>query len=631
MTTFEPPPVDTPYQLPKAFPNPDQSKNWYRRISPMLFAHKWWLFTGLAGAMIALFINVAIPRITMQAIDEALVFKREPLMFYVWLLIGLGIVRSIVVYSYRYLLFRTAFMVEFDMRTMMFNHISWLSFSFFDRVQTGQLISRSNSDIRAVQMFLVFSPFMLINIFTFSLALGFMLTVHVGLSVVSLLPLPLVYFTAVKMRQRMYPVSWLVQSRLADIATIVEENVTGAHIVKSFAAELNQIRHAALASERLRWASVHQLDVRAIFGPIMENMPRLATASVILYGGYLAIIGEVTVGTLVAFSAYVLMLQGPFRLLGMLMMMSQRSAASAQRIFEILDTQPEIVDAPNAKHLTESQGAVAFESVQFEYNEGLAILKDLSFKIHPGETLAVVGRTGCGKTTMARLLTRFYDVNSGSIKIDGSDIRQLSQTSLRSSVGVVPDEPILFSITIQENIAYGRPDASFDEIVAAAKAAEAHEFIENLSEGYETMVGERGYTLSGGQRQRIAIARTLLTNPRILILDDATSSVDVAVEQKIHLALRSFLKGRSTLIIAHRLSTISLADRVLFLEDGQVAAQGTHEELMVSEPRYVEVLAKAEAEKEKRLRDKETTAGPSKPEDNAKEVPGLEQRFKEIN
>ena len=631
MTTFEPPPVDSPYNLPKASINPDQSKNWYRRISPVLFAHKWWLIAGLCGAMISLLINVATPRITMDAIDNALVAKTEPLMFYVWLLIGLAVVRSIVVYCYRYLLFRTAYMVEFDMRVMMFNHISWLSFSFFDQVQTGQLISRSNSDIRAVQMFLVFSPFMLINVFSFTFALGFMVTVHVGLSIVSLLPLPFVFLTAVKMRQRMYPISWLVQSRLAEIATIVEENVSGAHIVKSFAAELNQIRQAALASERVRWASVKQLDIRAIFGPIMENMPRLATAMVILYGGYLAIIGEVTVGTLVAFSAYVIMLQGPFRLLGMLMMMSQRSAASAQRIYEILDQKPDIVSASDARDLSECKGAVDFESVYFGYTDEISILSDLSCQIQPGETLAVVGRTGCGKTTMARLLNRFYDVHAGCIKIDGVDIREYSLNSLRSSVGVVPDEPILFSVSIKDNIAYGRPTASLDEIVDAAKAAEAHEFILNLSEGYDTVVGERGYTLSGGQRQRIAIARTLLTNPKILVLDDATSSVDVAIEQKIHHALKSFLKGRSTLIIAHRLSTISLADRVLYLEDGRVAAQGTHEELMISEPRYVEVLAKAEAEKEKRIHDESESGTDLTRPKEVNDVPTVGRPFKEIS
>jgi ATP-binding cassette, subfamily B, bacterial len=601
------------FELPHTSIDPDPNKNWYKRINPILLAHKGILFSGLAFALLAMFLNVLIPRITMAAIDTALMAHKSSLMVYIWILVGLGGIRSTVVYLYRNLLFKMAYAIEFDLRALIFNHLSWLSLSFFDRVQGGQVISRANSDIRAVQMFLVFSPFMVINLFTFVMALGFMLKVHRGLTLASLFPIPLVYYSGVRMRRLMYPASWLVQSRLADIASIVAENVSGAHIVKAFSAEVDQIKLLARAAQRLRWATVHQIDIRAIFAPVMENMPRLANTILLFYGGLLVVRGEITIGALVAFSAYVILMQTPFRLLGMLMMMSQRSMASAQRIFEILDEKQEITERPGAVNLDLTSGKIEFKQVSFGYNNGPTILSDLFFQINPGETVALVGRTGSGKTTVARLLIRFYDVKKGRIEIDGQDLRDITLSSLRFHVGIVPDEAVLFSASIGENIAYGKPSASLEEIQAAAKAAEAHDFIMRLTEGYDTLVGERGGTLSGGQRQRIAIARTLLTNPGILILDDATSSVDVGVEQNIHQALKQYLKGRSTLIIAHRISTISLADRVLFLENGKITAQGTHAELMRTQPGYVEVLAKAGGKKEDepRLTPKELKPVPS--------------------
>ena len=601
------------FELPRTSIDPDPKKNWYRRINPILLAHKGTLITGLAFALLAMLLNVLIPRITMAAIDTALIARKSSLMFYIWILVGLAGTRATVVYLYRYLLFKMAYTIEFDLRALIFNHISWLSLSFFDRVQGGQVISRANSDIRAVQMFLVFSPFMVINAFTFVMALGFMLKVHIGLTLASLFPIPFVYYSGIQMRRLMYPASWLVQSRLADITAIVAENVTGAHIVKSFSSEINQIKLLARAAQRLRWATVHQIDIRAIFAPILENMPRLANTILLFYGGLLVVRGEITIGALVAFSAYVIMLQTPFRLLGMLLMMSQRSMASAQRIFEILDEKPEITERPDAVNLDLTDGKIEFKQVSFGYNSGPTILSDLCFEINPGETVAVVGRTGSGKTTLARLLIRFYDVKEGRIEIDGQDLRDITLSSLRSQVGIVPDEPVLFSVSIRDNIAYGKPEASLEEIQAAAKAAEAHDFILQLTDGYDTVVGERGYTLSGGQRQRIAIARTLLANPGILILDDATSSVDVGVEQNIHQALKRYLEGRSTLIIAHRISTISLADRVLFMENGRITAQGTHSELMRTQPGYVEVLAKAgeREEEESRLRPKKPAPVPA--------------------
>jgi ATP-binding cassette subfamily B protein len=423
-----------------------------------------------------------------------------------------------------------------------------------------------------------------------------MATTHVWLAVVAVTPLPFVYLTGKRMRDGMFPVSWIISSRQADVATIVEENVTGTRVVKSFAQEGAQLNVLARAAQRLRWAGVLQVDIRAKWAPFMQNLPRLGLAAVLLYGGKLVIDGAVTIGTVIEFNAYVVMLQAPFMMLGFLMMMGQRAAASAGRIFEILDEPDDIVDRPGSIDLVDSAGEVWFDHVTFAYADGPTVLDDFALHLAPGETVALVGRTGSGKSTVARLLPRFYDVQEGAVVIDGHDVRDLTLDSLRADIGLVLDEPFLFSETIRNNIAYGRPGASEADVLAAATAAGVMEFVDKLPAGFETLVGERGYTLSGGQRQRIAIARTLLVNPRILILDDATSAIDVQVEHEIHGALRTLMEGRTTLIIAHRLSTISLADRVVLLRDGQVFADGTHADLMATVPEYAEVLARAEEE-----------------------------------
>jgi ATP-binding cassette subfamily B protein len=325
----------------------------------------------------------------------------------------------------------------------------------------------------------------------------------------------------------------------------------------------------------------------------VQNLPQLGLALVLLCGGWMVLHGDLQYPEILAFSLYLLMLQAPFMMLGQLVMMGQRAKASAGRIFEILDESPEIVDSPGAYDLLDVHGAIDFNHVNFTYDNGAEILNDFDAHIKPGETVALVGRTGSGKSTVARLMTRFYDVTGGDIEIDGHDIRDVTLTSLRENVGVVLDEPFLFSISIRDNIAYGRPDASIEEIQAAARAANADEFIVRLPEGYDTVIGERGYTLSGGQRQRIAIARTLLLNPPILILDDATSAIDVHVESGIYKALRDLLTQRTTIVIAHRISTIALASRVLLIDEGRVIAEGAHEDLLANVPLYSEILAQA--------------------------------------
>jgi ATP-binding cassette, subfamily B, bacterial len=594
-------PVNESPRYPKASGviSPDRTKGWIRRMVPVVLAHRWLFGLSLFGSFLALAAQVAIPRVLGRGID-VVGTKLDPavpdkaLLPIVVTLLVLGAGRALLTFLYRYGLYRVAYAIEFDLRSIMFEHLSRMSFGFYDKQQTGQLISRANSDIRSVQMLLAFAPFMAMTLVTFFAGFAIMVTIHVGLTLVAIAVLPGVYVLGVKMRNIMFPISWIVQGRQAEVATIVEENVAGVRVVKSFAAEEQEIRKLARAARRLQWAAVTTIDNRAKYGPAMENLPRLGMALVLLYGGYLAIDGAVTVGDIVVFNQYVIMLQAPFRMLGMFMMMGQRAAASAQRIFEILDTQPEVADRPGAYDLVECDGAVAFDHVRFGYGDGTDVLTDVSFSIAPGETVAIVGRTGTGKSTVTRLLDRFYDVRDGAVRVDGNDIRDLTLVSLRHHIGMVTEEPFLFSATVRDNIAYARPDAPIDEIVAAAKAAGAHEFVQLLEDGYDTLVGERGYTLSGGQRQRIAIARALLADPKILVLDDATSAIDVKVEAHIHDALKTLMTGRTTIVIAHRLSTIHLADRVLLLEGGRIVADGSHAELMATEPRYVEVLATVE-------------------------------------
>jgi len=433
----------------------------------------------------------------------------------------------------------------------------------------------------------------------------FMLTINVPLAFIAMATMPFVYLTGVKMRKSMFPVSWIIQARLADVATIVDENVNGVRVVKSFAAEEQQLRALDGAAEKVQWGYIKDADLRARFTPMVQNLPQVGLALVLLFGGYMVIHGSLGLGAIVAFNSYLLMLQAPFMMLGMLIMMGQRAAASAGRIYEILDEQPTVTDRPDAVDLVDCRGDVRFTHVDFAYgaDEERLVLADFNLHLSPGETVALVGRTGSGKSTVSRLLDRFYDVKTGSVRIDDHDIRDLTLDSLRANVGIVLDEPFLFSVSVRDNITYGRPGATDDEVEAAARAAGAHGFITNLEHGYDTVVGERGYTLSGGQRQRIAIARTLLVNPPILVLDDATSAIDVQVEQQIHSSLRVLMEGRTTLIVAHRLSTIALADRVVLLDQQKIVADGTHAELLATTPLYAEVLAQAAELEAAELRD----------------------------
>ncbi len=594
-TEFVPVDVVARNEAPRATIDPDKSLTWLRRVMPIMGAHKGIFITSLVASFVGLVLQVLVPNLLNDAITNSIQKHTVPLSHYVWLIVGIGLVGGVAGYISRLFLFETAYDIEYDLRNIIYEHLTKMSFSFYDRVQSGQLISRANSDIRSVQMYMTFAPSILVQCSIAVVAFGFMLSIDVPLAFIAMATMPFVYLAGIKMRKSMFPVSWIIQSRLADVATIVDENVNGVRVVKSFAAEQQQLRALSGAADKLRWSYIKDADLRARFAPLVQNLPQVGLALVLLFGGYMVIHGGLSIGDILAFNAYLLMLQAPFMMLGMLIMMGQRAAASADRIYEIIDEQPTVTDAPDAVNLHDIRGDVRFSHVDFAYaaDADQLVLADFDLHITPGETVALVGRTGAGKSTVARLLTRFYDTKHGSIEIDGHDVRDVTQDSLRANVGVVLDEPFLFSVSIRDNIAYGKPSADFDEIVAASKAAGAHEFIAHLADGYDTVVGERGYTLSGGQRQRIAIARTLLVNPPIMVLDDATSAIDVQVEQRIHAGLRVQMEGRTTLIIAHRLSTIALADRVVLLDQHKIVADGTHAELLETTPLYAEVLAQA--------------------------------------
>jgi ATP-binding cassette subfamily B protein len=587
---------------------PSGDDGWLRRVLPVALAHKWVFGLSLLMSFLALVVQVQIPNLLGKAINLAdSPAAHGGLLHYVIWIAAFAVVCGAFTYGSRLFLLHTAYDMEYDLRNIIYEHLSSLTFGFYDRVQSGQLISRANSDIRAVQMYLTFGPSILVQCSVVVVAFIEMLSINWRLALVAMIPMPFVFWVGTHMRKVLFPVSWLIQARLADVASIVDENINGVRVVKSFAAEQSQLDDLGRAAENVKWAYTEDADIRARWAPTIENLPRLGMAFVLLLGGYMAIHGGTSVGTIVAFNSYVLMLQPPFRQLGMMLMMGQRAAASARRIYEVIDTKPDITDDSGAVALTDADGGIEFRDVTFAYElaeetgdlipettrKGPKILDGFSLRMKPGETVALVGPTGCGKSTVARLLERFYDVDAGAISIDGRDIRRVTQKSLRDQVGMAADDPFLFSVSIHDNIAYGRPDASREEVVAAAKASRAHEFISNLPDGYDAVIGERGYTLSGGQRQRISIARTLLVNPPVLILDDATSAIDVRVEQEIYEELKKQTRNRTTLLIAHRMSTISLAGRVVLLDEGRIVADGTHAELSATVPRYLEVLAQA--------------------------------------
>jgi ABC-type multidrug transport system fused ATPase/permease subunit len=488
---------------------------------------------------------------------------------------------------------RVSLGVEYDLRNRIYSHLHSLELAFFDRQQTGQLMSRSTVDLQSVRFFLGYGLiFMAQSALTIVIASGVMLAVNADLAAVSLAPMPFVIWIASRYGRRNRPASQEVQQRIAELTAEAEENVSGIRVVKAFAQERRQLRRFDHAVKRVFDQSMVSARLRAFYSPLIGFLPQLGLAGLLFVGGRQAIDGAISIGDFVAFYGYVLMLTSPMRMLGIALGMAQRAVASGARVFEILDRQPELVEAPDAAPLPRGGGHVELRDVTFAYDGGDPVLSDVSLDVPAGRTVALVGPTGSGKTTLVMLIPRLYDVSEGSVRVEGVDVRSLDPASLRRQVAVVSEDAFLFSASLRENIAYARPDASDAEVLEAASRAGLTELVDSLPDGLDTLVGERGLTLSGGQRQRVAIARALLSEPRILILDDATSSVDATTESRIKGALGEVMKGRTTFIIAHRLSTIALADEIVVLEGGDVMAHGSHAELLEESDLYREIAEK---------------------------------------
>jgi ATP-binding cassette subfamily B protein len=565
-------------------------------IARRLWAERVSLGVGLLCALIWAIARVGVPVLTGYTINEAIVDGVD-----VGLLTALCItilafagVQGLAAATRRYTAFRTSYRVETDLRSALYNSVNRLSFDYHDTTSTGQLMSRASADLHEIQTFLVAIP---INLAAILMAVGafvFMLYVHVGLAISAICVYPIVYVITVRFFRKLFPATSRVQQGLGDLAAIVEENVAGARLVRSFGREDHEIKKMEAAAGQIYNDNMEVARLRTIYTPTFSLLPQIGQLVVVAYGGWLVINGDVQIGYFITFLQLLNMLVWPVQMMGEQVAAGQRAITSAARVWNVLREEPSVRERPHAQPLPAGGGDVVFDHVDFSYLPGRPVLKDFTLRIPAGMAVALVGPTGCGKSTVARLLPRFYDIDGGSITIDGTDIREVKLDELRRNVGLVFEDTFLFSDTVRNNIAYGRLDASDEEIERAAQLAQAEEFISGAPDGFETIVGEQGHSLSGGQRQRVAIARALLMQPRALILDDATSSVDARMEEEIRSALRSVMENRTTIIISHRLSTISLADQVVLMSDGKVAAMGTHEELLASSPSYREVLGQLE-------------------------------------
>jgi ATP-binding cassette subfamily B multidrug efflux pump len=596
----------------------------------------WLLATGTFVTLIlATVLNFAIPALTQQIIDNGI--GKQSVTFILWgaaAMIGVALLRALFSFLQGFWAAKASQNVAYDLRNSLYQKIQTLSFGYHDRAQTGQLLTRATSDVDRVQMFVGRGFIMFLTALMMiagSLILLFSLDWQLALIMLVLMPLTMLIFFVFATRAR--PLFLKVQQYLSHLNTVLQENLAGVRVVKAFAREPYEWQRFAAANLDLTNQSVQVGKMIAAAFPLIFLLANLGTLAVIWIGGLQTIAGRLTIGELVAFQSYLMMTMFPLFMLGMIVAMVSQAAASAERVFEILDAQSEVVEKPDADVLPAITGRVAFEGVWFRYfgpkdaptqsaqqakgkrrrgGDGLGmpgmgmgmgmggapaqpqndwVLKDVSFVAEPGQMVALLGATGSGKSTIINLIPRFYDVTRGQVTIDGVDVRDVTLDSVRSQIGIVLQETTLFTGTIRENIAYGRPDSTMEEIVAAAKAAEAHDFIMEFADGYETNVGERGMTLSGGQKQRIAIARALLLDPHILILDDSTSSVDVETEYRIQRALDKLMRGRTSFVIAQRISTVRDADEILVLDGGLIAARGTHAELMADSPIYAEIYS----------------------------------------
>lgn len=571
-----------------------------RLIGSALRAQWGGLAIGISVGLLWTAAKVASPLLVQEAVDEGITPRDlEAVRFWAIMLAIMAVIAAMFTGLRRYWAFRQARRVEAGLRDRVFAHVQRLHFGFHDRVQTGDLLSRANTDLQQIQFSVVLIPLTISNAVTVLAVTVILLTVDPLLTLVALGALPLLNVLGTRFSRRLHPEVMAVQRESAELASVVEETVSGVRVIKGFGADEVQANRLCAEADDLYDASIRATKVRARFLPAMEVLPNVGLIAVLGVGGHQVLSGSLTLGQLMAFTVYITLLIWPLRMLGMIIAQAQRSIAAAQRVQEVLSSDPDIADPAHPVALPArsgdgiAAGEVRFENVRFSYGDDQPLVLDgLDLGIAAGESVALVGATGSGKSTIARLLPRFYDADSGRVCIDGVNVCDLALDELRAAVGLVFEDTFLFSDTIAANIAFSNPEADASEIERASLLSGAAEFIEDMPDGYDTLVGERGFSLSGGQRQRIAIARAILADPRVLILDDATSAVDPSKEHEIRAAMGEVMAGRTTLVIAHRPATIALADRVVLIDSGQVAASGSHEQLLADSPAYRRVLAR---------------------------------------
>jgi ATP-binding cassette subfamily B protein len=576
---------------------PGRSIGW-SLLTKTILRHRTAVFAGVGAGMLWSGIRVIVPSLTGAAIDKDIQNGWHPgnLLFYALAIVILGALSSTCSGFRRYLAFKVSYAVETDLRQAMFGRLQELDFSYHDEAQTGQLMARSATDLQQINAFATMIPITIANFVTVALVSAVLLILDWQLALVALFCLPFVNTAAKRFSNRLHPVAMSLQQELSTVSTIVEETVTGIRAVKGFGAEAGQHRQLARQADNVFDRIVHLARIRARFQPLLDVIPSLSMVGVLAYGGLLVVDHRIQVGQLIEFNLYITMLINPLRSIGQIIAQAQRAVASSERVSQILDADPVVTDRPGARSLSPGPGEVRFENVRFAYaTDGAPVLDRFDLTVAAGESVAIVGSTGSGKTTVARLIPRFYDIDSGRVALDGTDVRDLVLRDLRKAVAVVFEDTFLFTDTVTANIAFAEPGASFERVQRAATLAGADAFISELPRGYDTLLGERGFSMSGGQRQRIALARAILADPRVLILDDATSSVDANKEHEIRNALTQVMHNRTTIVIAHRPATIALAQRVVLLDEGRIVASGTHEELSATNTRYQEVLAQAAA------------------------------------
>ena len=573
----------------------------WKLLSTTLKAQRRNLIIGSVIGLLWMVGKISVPILVRFSIDKGIEQGD-----YLWLWVILIAIAGVCVGTFtalrRFFAFREARWTETRLREQMFNHIMSLHVGYHDRAQTGQLMSRSSSDLQQVQSFVVMIPITISNLSMVLAASVILFISDWRLALVALAPLPFVNVAGRRFSQSIHPAVLQIQAEQAELATVVEESVGGVRVIKGFGAEEVQSKRLRKEAADIRGVSIQAARIRAKYLPAIDLLPQLGLVAVLGFGGLQVINGNLTVGQLVQFNFYVALLVGPLRMLGMTIAFAQRAGAALERVNEVLDTAPIVTDPPNPRRLPdlERAGAVTFQGVRFGYDAAAPVLDGFDLDLTPGQSVALVGGTGSGKSTVARLLVRFYDVDAGSVSIDGVDVRDLALHDARRAVGIVFEDTLLFHDSVAANIAFAKPDADQETIERAARLAGAHDFIMGLPGAYGTMLGERGYSLSGGQRQRIAIARAILADPRVLVLDDATSAVDPSKEHEIRSAMSTVMDGRTTIVIAHRPGTIALADTVVLLDEGRVMASGPHQELLDTNARYREVLAAMTAEDDER-------------------------------